>query len=57
MHHALIYVAMGGRLFYAPIGQSPNRILDIATGTGIWAIDFGDASRLSQMAEFANRSK
>ncbi|ERF76624.1 hypothetical protein EPUS_04444 [Endocarpon pusillum Z07020] len=42
IHHALIYTAMEGRLFYAPIGQSPQRVLDIATGTGIWAMDFAD---------------
>ena len=32
---------MDGKLFYAPIGESPQRVLDIATGTGIWAIEFG----------------
>lgn len=32
---------MNERLFYAPIGESPQRVLDIATGTGIWAIEFG----------------
>lgn len=32
----------GGKLFTAPIGDSPQRVLDIGTGTGIWAIEFGD---------------
>jgi hypothetical protein len=32
---------MDGKLFYAPIGKTPQRVLDIATGTGIWAIEFG----------------
>lgn len=34
----------GGRLFFAPLSQSnpPRCILDIATGTGDWAIDMGD---------------
>lgn len=31
---------MGGKLFLAPI-SSPERVIDLATGTGIWAIDFG----------------
>ncbi|OBR14510.1 methyltransferase domain-containing protein [Colletotrichum higginsianum IMI 349063] len=31
-----------GRLFLAPIGDNPQNILDIGTGTGIWAIDFAD---------------
>lgn len=32
---------MDQKLFLAPIGPSPQKVLDIATGTGIWAIDFG----------------
>jgi len=33
---------MGNRLFYAPI-EAPSAVLDIGTGTGIWAIDVADA--------------
>ena len=32
---------MHGKLFNAPI-TDPKRVLDIGTGTGIWAIEFGD---------------
>jgi hypothetical protein len=32
-----------GKLHWAPIGPNPQRVLDIGTGTGIWAIDFGKA--------------
>jgi ubiquinone/menaquinone biosynthesis C-methylase UbiE len=32
----------GGELHLAPIGENPQRILDLGTGTGIWAIDMGD---------------
>lgn len=32
---------MGNKLFLAPI-NNPKRILDIGTGTGIWAIEMGD---------------
>lgn len=33
---------LGNKLHLAPIGKSPQRILDIGTGTGIWAIDAGE---------------
>ena len=38
----MVRLTMGGKLFFAPIGDKPGRILDIGTGTGIWAIDVGD---------------
>ena len=34
-------VAMYGKLYYAPLSQ-PKRILDLGTGTGIWAIEMAD---------------
>lgn len=30
-----------GRLYEAPI-KNPGRVLDVGTGTGIWAIDFAE---------------
>ena len=38
----MVRITMNGKLFFAPIGDKPGRILDIGTGTGIWAIDVGD---------------
>jgi len=29
---------MEGKLFLAPIGDNPQRCLDVGTGTGIWAM-------------------
>ena len=40
--HELLLKIHDGALHQAPIGKSPQRILDIGTGTGIWAIDAAD---------------
>ncbi|KAF9877072.1 hypothetical protein CkaCkLH20_05338 [Colletotrichum karsti] len=37
--HDLISLLIEGRLFVAPIGDRPQRILDLGTGVGTWAID------------------
>lgn len=34
-------IVLGGELFTAPL-ESPRHVLDLGTGTGIWALDFGD---------------
>lgn len=38
--HELILTLMDRKLFLSPI-NNPGRALDLGTGTGIWAIDFG----------------
>ncbi|KKA23329.1 hypothetical protein T310_2639 [Rasamsonia emersonii CBS 393.64] len=38
MCHHVYYRALGDRLFLAPISLDGKRVLDIGTGTGIWAI-------------------
>ena len=40
MHHAF-KLLLGGDLFRAPIHQ-PRRILDVGTGTGIWALEMAE---------------
>lgn len=40
MYHA-VRLAIGDKLFFAPL--SPTCVLDVGTGTGIWAIDMADA--------------
>lgn len=42
MVHHIFYRLINNRLFLAPINPDGKRILDIGTGTGIWAIQMGD---------------
>lgn len=34
-------VLLDQELHLAPIGKNPQTVLDVGTGTGIWAIEFG----------------
>ncbi|OAX81512.1 hypothetical protein ACJ72_04145 [Emergomyces africanus] len=38
-HHFL--VTFGGKMHFAPGAEHAQRVLDVGTGTGIWAIDYG----------------
>lgn len=40
MLHEMVLLLLHKKLYLAPIGK-PQRVIDLATGTGIWAIDFG----------------
>lgn len=43
MVHHMITLSLGGKTFLAPLDTDKlNKVLDIGTGTGIWAIDFAD---------------
>ncbi|UKZ82566.1 hypothetical protein TrVFT333_010358 [Trichoderma virens FT-333] len=42
MLHTMMLEATDGKLFYAPIGDYPQKIIDLGTGTGIWAMEMGD---------------
>ena len=46
-------MTLEGKLGLSPLAQknaSPGRVLDVGTGTGIWAIDFGDEHPDSQVS-------
>mgnify|MGYP003662785874 FL=1 len=45
------------QLFLAPITDNPQHALDIGTGTGIWAIDFGQLPKSCPARSLINRSK
>lgn len=40
--HCFMLILLDGRLHLAPIGETPQNVLDIGTGTGIWAIEFAE---------------
>ncbi|KAF9869852.1 hypothetical protein CkaCkLH20_12651 [Colletotrichum karsti] len=42
MKHAMVLELSDGKLFHAPIGNNPQKIIDLGTGTGIWALEVGD---------------
>jgi len=42
LQHVKFNLIIGGRLHLAPIAKAPLQILDLGTGSGIWAIDAAD---------------
>ena len=40
--HHIWQLCLDGVLFRAPISSKPQNVLDLGTGTGIWAIQFAD---------------
>ena len=42
MYHEIVLLLLRGRLHIAPL-QDPQRILDVGTGTGKWAIEMADS--------------
>lgn len=42
MQHAMHTHLLGDRLFWAPIDPEAAQVLDLGTGSGIWAIEYAD---------------
>ncbi|KAF6839261.1 methyltransferase domain-containing protein [Colletotrichum plurivorum] len=42
INHYWMTLFLNDKLCLSPIGDSPQNVLDVGTGTGIWAIDFAD---------------
>ncbi|KAK7739833.1 hypothetical protein SLS62_011183 [Diatrype stigma] len=42
MKHSMVKMLCNDQLHFAPIGPSPQAILDIGTGTGSWAMEMGE---------------
>ncbi|KAI8665610.1 hypothetical protein NCS56_00997300 [Fusarium sp. Ph1] len=42
INHHVQYLLLDGKLHLAPLSKDINTVIDIGTGTGIWAIDFAD---------------
>ena len=40
--HNMLKISMGMKLFDATFSKAPKNILDIGTGTGMWAIEMAD---------------
>lgn len=42
LQHCKFGLLLGDKLHLAPINEHPQKILDMGTGSGIWAIDMAD---------------
>jgi ubiquinone/menaquinone biosynthesis C-methylase UbiE len=42
LFHEIMLQLLDGKLHKAPLESNPQRILDVGTGTGIWAVDMAD---------------
>lgn len=54
--HKLYSLTLDNNLYIAPIIRNPKHVLDVATGTGIWAVEFGKMqTKLMHIMYFGRR--
>jgi hypothetical protein len=46
MVHELYLTIMDRKLFFCPIGESPQWVIDLGCGTGLWAIEMGTIAHI-----------
>jgi len=49
LQHCIFLMSLDGKLHLAPIVPQPQNVLDVGTGTGLWAMDFADAHPSAQV--------
>ncbi|KAK7720976.1 hypothetical protein SLS64_001269 [Diaporthe eres] len=42
INHHFLSLCADNKLYFAPLGGNVQKVLDVGTGTGLWAIDFAD---------------
>ncbi|OLN95723.1 hypothetical protein CCHL11_02734 [Colletotrichum chlorophyti] len=60
LQHHMFYLSLDGKLGLSPPNApdaEPGRVLDVGTGTGIWAMDYGDEHPGSEVGEDARPSR
>ncbi|GJC92156.1 hypothetical protein ColKHC_00982 [Colletotrichum higginsianum] len=60
LQHNIFLLTFDDKLGFAPPcqkGAEVGRVLDVGTGTGIWAVDFGDEHPEAEMDVVVSRSK
>lgn len=52
MSHSKYFMLLEKKRFLAPIQESPQKILDLGCGTGIWSIDVADDYPSAEVCTF-----